>query len=186
MFIEDKKVFWIKEHPYRISENWCWGSCRALNIHLQLITPHLCSSNRPEVRSGHTDTQVSSSDPNNFRPIAAVPAVKIFERAVHKQLYKHLKTHKLQYYPLIVWLSTWSLKCNLSFGCIGLHIKEHGLNFTHRRYPLLERSKAFDLIVITYSETEIHWHSRLRFTWFENYLSGRTQTACINVLIQKK
>ena len=26
----------------------------------------------------------SSSDPNNFRPIAAVPAVKIFEQAVHK------------------------------------------------------------------------------------------------------
>ena len=74
---------------------------RLTYIHLQIITPHLCSSNHLEVRSGHTVTQVSLLDPNNFRPIAAVPALKIFQRAVHKQIYKHLRTHKLQYYPLI-------------------------------------------------------------------------------------
>ena len=34
--------------------------------------------------------------PNNFRPISVLPVVmKIFERAIHKQLYDHLTTNKL-------------------------------------------------------------------------------------------
>ena len=38
----------------------------------------------------------SHCDPNNFRPISVLPVVmKIFERAIHKQLYDHLVTNKL-------------------------------------------------------------------------------------------
>ena len=42
----------------------------------------------------HKDGSVS--DPNNFRPISVLPVVmKIFEQAVHSQIYQHLSTNKL-------------------------------------------------------------------------------------------
>ena len=38
----------------------------------------------------------SINDPNNFRPISFLPVVmKIFERAVHSQIYQHLSSNKL-------------------------------------------------------------------------------------------
>ena len=71
----------------------------------------------------HKDGSVS--DPNNFRPIFVLPVVmKIFERAVHSQIYKHLSTNKLL------------------LAHVG--ILDHALH------------------------------------WFDNYLTGRTQTVCIN------
>ena len=123
----------------------------------------------------------SLSDPNNFRPIAVVPAVmKIFERAKHKQIYKHLTTHKL--------LSTHqsgfrpghsTATCLLDVSDFILKNMDKGL-LTGGIF--LDLSKAFDLIDHSILKTKLKSIGirGCAYSWFEDYLSGRTQTVCLN------
>ena len=123
----------------------------------------------------------SLSDPSNFRPIAGVPAVmKIFERAIHKQIYKHLTTHKL--------LSTHqsgfppghsTATCLLDVSDFILKNMDKGL-LTGGIF--LDLSEAFDLIDHTILKTKLKSIGirGCTFNWFEDYLSGRTHTVCIN------
>ena len=127
----------------------------------------------------HKDGSVS--DPNNFRPIFVLPVVmKIFERAVHSQIYKHLSTNKLlsshqsgfgpghSSTTCLSDVSDFILK-NMDQGCLT-------------RGVFLDLSKAFDLIDHSILKSKLAHVGILDHAlhWFDNYLTGRTQTVCVN------
>ena len=127
----------------------------------------------------HKDGSVS--DPNNFRPISVLPVVmKIFNRAVRSQIYQHLSTNKLLsshqsgFRPghstttCLLDVSDFILK-NMDQGCLT-----GGL--------FLDLSKAFDLIDHSILKFKLAHVGILDYAlhWFDNYLTGRTQTVCVH------
>ena len=122
----------------------------------------------------------SHSDPNNFRPISVLPVMKIFERAIHKQLYDHLVKNKLlsqlqsEFRP---GHSTSTALLDVS-DYIQKNIREG--NFTGAVF--LDLSKAFDIIdhcLLKIKLTALGVRGRA-LAWFDNYLSGRTQSVSVN------
>ena len=123
----------------------------------------------------------SHCDPNNFRPISVLPVVmKIFERAIHKQLYDHLVTNKL--------LSQFQsgFRPGHSTSTALLDVSDYILknidegNLTGAVF--LDLSKAFDIIDHSLLKTKLAALGvRGRaLAWFDNYLSGRTQSVSVN------
>ena len=127
------------------------------------------------------DKSGSLSDPNNFRPIAVVPAVmKIFERAIHKQIYKHLTTRKI--------LSTHQsgFRPGHSTATCLFDVSDFILRNMDKGFLtggiFLDLSKAFDLIdhSILKAKLKSIGIRGCAYSWFEDYLSARTQTVCLN------
>ena len=123
----------------------------------------------------------SASHPNNFRPISVLPVVmKIFERAVHSQIYQHLSTNKLLYshqsgfrpgHSTTTCLLDVSdfIRKNMDQGCLTGGV-------------FLDLSKALDLIDHSILKSKLAHVGILDHAlhWLDNYLTGRTQTVCVN------
>ena len=132
------------------------------------------------VTSLHKDGE-TNEPPNNYRPISVIPVViKIFERAVHQQVYQYLSTnhllspHQSGFRPghstttCLLEVSDYILK-NMDQGCTT------GAVF-------LDLSKAFDLINHTTLLAKLSSIGirNNELNWFTDYLANRTQTVKIN------
>ena len=123
----------------------------------------------------------SFSDPTNYRPISVLAVVmKIFERAVHKQVYDHLTTNKLLSSNQSGFRSGHSTSTALlDVSDFLLKNMDNG-NLIGALF--IDLSKAFDLInhsilKIKLSNVGIRGQA---LDWFVNYLSNRTQFVTIN------
>ena len=105
--------------------------------------------------------------------------MKIFERAIHKQLYDHLVTNKLlsQFQSgFRPGHSTSTALLEVS-DCILKNIDEGNLTGA----VFLDLSKAFDMIDHSLLKIKLALGVRGRaLAWFDNYLSGRTQSVSVN------
>ena len=123
----------------------------------------------------------SHCDPNNFSPFFVLPVVmKIFECAIHKQLYNHLVKNKL----LSQFQSGFRPGHSNSTALLNVsdyilkHIDEGNLTGA----VFLDLSKAFDLIdrsLLKIKLTALGVKGRA-LAWFNNDLSGRTQSVNVN------
>ena len=107
-------------------------------------------------------------------------SMKIVERAVHKQTYQHLVSNKLLsshqsgFRP-----DRWTTTCLLDLSDFVLKDLDQGC-LTGAVF--LDLKKVFDMIDHSILKTKlahvgITGHA---LKWFDNYLSGRTQSVCIN------
>ena len=118
-------------------------------------------------------------DPNNFRPISVLPVV-IFERAIHKQLYDHLVENN----PLSQFQSGFRPSHSTSTALLYVsdYILKHIDQGNLTGAVLLDLSKAFDMIDHSLLKIKLTalgvrgW----ALAWFNNYLSGRTQSVNVN------
>ena len=121
------------------------------------------------------------SDLNNYRPISVIPAVsKVFEKIVYDQLYQYLNDNKLlsscqsgfrSFHSTLTALleatNSWSV--NIDNGFLN------GVVFT-------ELKKAFDTIdhEIILRKLSYFGADQATITWFQSYLSNRTQRCKVN------
>ena len=121
------------------------------------------------------------SDLNNYRPISVIPAVsKVFEKIVYDQLYQYLNDNKLlsgcqsgfrslhsTLTALLEATNSWSV--NIDNGFL------HGVVF-------IDLKKAFDTIdhEIILRKLSYVGADQGTITWFQSYLSNRTQKYKVN------
>ena len=119
--------------------------------------------------------------PSHFRPISVLPVFsKILERAVHQMIYKYLQEHKLLsahqsgFRPL-----------HSTSTCLT-HVTNTLLHNIDKGYltglVLLDLSKAFDTLDhnVMLDKLSDFGFNRSALQWFSSYLTGRTQSICVN------
>jgi hypothetical protein len=123
----------------------------------------------------------SKLDPGNYRPVSVLPAIsKIMERIVHDQLYSYLASNNL--------LSPQQSGFKKLHSCqTSLHrMTEYLFSEIHKRNVIglvaLDLKKAFDTVnhEIMLSKMELYGVREREKTWFQSYLSLRSQRCCIN------
>jgi len=118
---------------------------------------------------------------NNYRPISVIPSfMKIFEKAIHAQVYSYLKEHNL----LNECQSGFRPKHSTSTTL--LHVTDNILNNMDKGLVtgavFLDLRKAFDTVCheILLQKLRFNGIQGMALTWFHSYLSNRTQTTVIN------
>ena len=119
--------------------------------------------------------------PSNFRPISVLPVFsKILERAVHQMIYKYLQEHNLLsahqsgFRPL-----------HSTSTCLT-HVTNTLLHNIDKGYltglVFLDLSKAFDTLDhnVMLDKLSDFGFNRSALQWFSSYLTGRTQSICVN------
>jgi len=120
-------------------------------------------------------------DTSNYRPISVIPiCMKVFERLLHDQLYKHILDNNLLNQFQSGFRPSYSTDTALLDVSDYLYDQRQHGNLTGAIF--LDLKKAFDtvnpilllqkLFAIGVQETE--------FRWFENYFTNRTQCVTVN------
>ncbi len=126
-------------------------------------------------------TSGPKSNPSNYRPISIIPAIaKIFEKIISDQLYEYLNTNEIltscqsgfrslhsTVTAMLEATSDWSM--NIDNGLIN------GVVF-------IDLKKAFDTIdhQIMLQKLRNYGIDQMSLTWFESYLTNRTQKCRVN------
>ena len=135
------------------------------------------------------------SDLNNYRPISVIPAVSmVFEKIVYDQLYQYLNDNKLlsscqsgfrslhsTLTALLEATNSWSV--NIDNGFLnGVFIGSISAALSCRSSRKRDLIKAFDTIdyKIILRKLPYFGADQATITWFQSYLSNRTQRCKVN------
>ena len=116
----------------------------------------------------------SSDDPSNYRPISILPVVaKIVEKSVQRQLQHYLSDNSL------LSPAQHGFRPRHSTETALLNISDRVLSAMNKKQIsilcLIDLSKCFDVISHSKLISKLQLHC-IDTTWFENYLSGHTQS----------
>ena len=172
--------------------------CKLLKLAADIVSPSLthifnCSiktgifpSNWKLAKVTHFFFKGAKLDANNYRPISVIPAVaKIFEKAIHDQLYEYLNTNNLlsncqsgfrsmhsTLTALLEATNSWSV--NIDKGLLNAVV-------------FIDLKKAFDTIdhLILLRKLRLYGFDEGSLRWFESYLSNRSQRCSVNGHLSK-